>query len=73
MTNLYLGGDGESVSSPPSTGGDDGEVESCLDRSNKVYRVQGAALVPHEGAWGTAPTVALLQSDQVQLPLHSVH
>ena len=61
----HTGGGSDSSSCSPQAGGDDGEVEASLDTSNKVYTVQGCALVPHETAWGTAPTVDLLQSHQV--------
>ncbi|XP_047735537.1 supervillin isoform X2 [Hyalella azteca] len=60
-----LGGGSESTSAGPDEGGDDEEVEACLARSNKVYKVEGCTLVPHDLAWGKPPTVDLLQSDQV--------
>ncbi|KAF2366738.1 Gelsolin-like domain [Trinorchestia longiramus] len=60
-----LGGGSDSMCALPDAGGDDEEVEACLARSNKVYRVESCALVPHEQAWGRPPTVDLLKSDQV--------
>lgn len=39
--------------------------ESGVLDSNGVYRLQGDKLVPHEDAWGSIPSVSLLNSKEV--------
>jgi len=62
-----LGGDVDSAPSPLSVGGCDEQIESCLDRTNKIYTLDagGDALEPHPTAWAMAPSVDILQPDTV--------
>ena len=62
-----LGGSGDTECGDLLTGGDDEEMEACLAKTNKIYRVVGNSLVPHEEAWGTPPTVTILSDEEVNV------